>query len=151
MYTYCPGCRRKCLGFVTLCLDCEFALDQLGQDGYRDGFHHAIEWGVAHPHQLKQMKQNSTVPTECPYQATSHLASAEELETYNRGFRNGFRRGVRCAKTRESLYRAVLDEFLIDLGRRRAMLYCAYAMCRLPPRALAWFDPNLLRMIDQYF
>jgi hypothetical protein len=152
MYTYCPGCQRKCLGFVTLCLDCEFAVDEMGQTGYRDGFHGALEWGIAHPFDLQRVKQNAPPPTSHVIAIpAAALSSPSFAQAYQRGYRNGYQRGIRCAKTRLSLYRAVLGEFLIDLGRRRALLYCVGVLRRLSPAALEWFDPNLLRLIGQYF
>lgn len=144
---FCPGCRRKCVGMVTLCLDCEFALDALGQTGYKDGFHGALEWGMQHPLALTNMKK--TIPDTPNHPKSTSLPRGQE--TYARGYRNGFQRGLRCAKIRAGVYRMVLEEFLVDLGRRRAMLYCAAALQRLPSHTLLWFDPQLLRFIDQYF
>jgi hypothetical protein len=133
---------------VTLCLDCEFAADQAGQTGYADGFHGALEWGVSHPHQLQRIKQTAPPPGEIHIPPAVHAFA----DAYQRGYRNGYPRGIRCAKIRVSVYRTVLDEFLIDLGRRRAMLYCVGAwMRRSSPSALALFDPNLLRLIDTFF
>lgn len=150
MYTYCPGCRRKCLGFVTLCLDCEFALDELGQEGYRDGFHGALEWGMQHPLTCDTKTATKGFP-DAPLHPKQTPLLPKGQETYALGYRNGFRRGMRCVKIRLGIYRMVLDEFLLDLGRRRAMLYCAAVIQRLPPKTLGWFDPNILRLIDQFF
>jgi len=110
-----------------LCLDCEFAREEAARAEYAQKVIEGAEWGVAHPHTL-----------ESP--PSGYLVNL------------GFRRGLREARKRVRMYNRALKEFEMELGRRRAMLYCAHYLKHrkhLKGMPKLW-DWNLLHEIQAF-
>lgn len=121
MYYLCPGCRRRCRGFITVCLDCEFAMDAFRRLGYAHGVQYGTEWGVAHAYTLSKETEEpewdlSLLPSS---RATAYLPADEEANQFARAVRDGITRGMRIARRRKTHFsKKCLPACILEAGRR---------------------------------
>ncbi len=151
MIYYCGGCRRKCRGSINPCLDCEHALDLFREDAYAHGVNAGLEWGIQNPLSPRELPREYP---KLPYRATRYLAEVEEEKVYAYAYTKGFRRGTREAQTRRKIYAHVLEELLLDVGRRKAMVYClgiTLDYLRRHPRQADWMDFNVFHLVNAMF
>lgn len=150
-FYYCAGCHRRCRGSANPCLDCIQALEILSQNGFILGGNEGLEWGISHH------PSTSVLPIlerTSPYRATKYLSSLEEDQYFTPAYERGFRSGMRLAKKTHNIFRAVLKELLLDVGRRQSMFYCTvYVLNWLErnPLMKQSMDFNVLKEINRFF
>lgn len=150
-FYYCAGCHRRCRGSSNPCLDCDQALEILSRTGYSLGYNEGLEWGMSHP------PFSNVLPSErreAPYRATQYLSQMEEDRFFTNAYERGFRRGMRSAQSAHRMFAVVLEELLLDIGRREAMVYCTsfvVTWLQRSPSMELMMDYNILKEINQFF